>query len=247
MKLWNNAVISGVLVVCSVAVLTGAVTAQSSSGNYQVNEYSFGTGGELNACSTSYCAKQAAGETTVGSASSTNYLAQAGFNTTDVPLLEVAVNGSIDFGVLSQSTTGRGTATVQVRTYLASGYVMRLVGDPLSYTSDGVTHVLATPSSPTASAVGTEQFGINLRANTSPATFGANPVQVPDGSFSFGLPTSDYNTPNLYMYHSNNPVATSTRSSGRTNYTVSMIVNISNVTPAGRYNGALSAVITSTF
>lgn len=247
MKRWKDGLLSASLVVGSLCVLTVSVAAQSSSTNYKVNEYFFGAGGELDACSGQYCAKQAAGETTVGSTESDAYMAQAGFNTTDVPLLEVAVNGDVEFGVLNPTTTSTGTATVQVRTYLASGYVMRIVGDALSYTSDGNTHVMASPNSPVASSTGTEQYALNLRANTNPATFGANPVQVPDTSFSFGLPYANYNTPNLYMYQSNAPVAYSDSSSGQTNYTLSMIANISDITPAGRYTGSLSVVVTSTF
>jgi hypothetical protein len=247
MKRWIDSYVSGLFVIGAIIALTATATAQSSSSTYRVDEYFFGTGGELNACSGAYCSKLAAGETTVGSTESDAYLAQAGFNTTDVPLLEVAVNGSVDFGVLGRSTTGTGTATVQVRTFLASGYVMRIVGDPLSYTTGGNTHVLASPNAPTASATGTEQFGINLRANTNPTNFGANPVQVPDDTFSFGQPETNYDTPNLYMYQSNSAVASSNQSSGQTNYTISMIVNISDVTPAGKYTGALSVVVTSTF
>lgn len=61
------------------------VLAQSSSTNYKVEESFFGTGGELDASSTNYRAKQAAGETAVGNTASTNFQAQAGFNTTDQP------------------------------------------------------------------------------------------------------------------------------------------------------------------
>ena len=247
MKGWKQGTVSFLLIIGSMVVLTVTAAAQSSSSSYKVNEYFFGTGGELDACSGAYCAKQAAGETTVGSTESDAYIAQAGYNTTDVPLLEVAVNGSVDFGVLNQTTTGTGTATIDVRTYLASGYVMRIVGNPLSYTSGGNTHVIASPASPEASSVGTEQYGVNLRANTDPANFGADPVQLPDNTFSFGMPLADYNTPDLYMYQSGSAVAYSDRSSGQTNYTLSMIANISDLTPAGRYTGSLSVVVTSTF
>lgn len=244
---WIRRIFAWWVVIGFACTVVGTASAQSASTNYKVNEYMFGTGGELNACSTSYCSKQAAGETTVGETSSDNYTAHAGFNTTDAPLLEVAVNGSVDFGVLSQTTTGAGTATIQVRTYLATGYVMRLAGTPLSYTSGAATHTIATPNVPTASTAGTEQFGVNLRANTNPITFGADTVQVPDASFSFGRPMTNYNTPNLFMYVDNDPVAISDSSSGQTNYTLSMIANVANYTPAGRYTGSLSAVVTSTF
>lgn len=239
---WKQTVLSGALVAVSVTLMSASVYAQSTSNNYRVNEFFFGTGGELEACSDSYCSKQAAGETTVGSASSDNFMVQAGFNTSDVPLLEVAVNGSVDFGVLSPNSTATGFATVQVRTYLASGYTMRVVGPAPSISNASLDGAL----SPTAVIPGTEQFGINLRANTSPLV-GADVVQVPDNSFSFGLPSTDYNTPDAFMYQDGDTVAYSASSSGQTNYTISMIANMSPTTPAGRYTTSLSIVVTSTF
>jgi hypothetical protein len=98
-----------------------------------------------------------------------------------------------------------------------------------------------------ASSVGTEQFGINLRANTSPATFGADPVQVPDNTFSFGTVAAGYNTPNQYKYVKGDTIASSSRSSGETDYTISYIMNIGNLTPGGTYNMAHVLVATSTF
>jgi hypothetical protein len=243
---WKQTLFSGILVVLSTFVAGATVAAQSSSDNYHVNEFFFGVGGELEACSDSYCAKQAAGETTVGSASSDNYMMQAGFNTTDVPLLEVAVNGSIDFGVLSPNSTATGYASVQVRTYLSSGYDIRVVGLAPSYTTGDTTNTLDAMASPGAVEAGTEQFGINLRANTSPIV-GADTVQVPDETFSFGLPTTNYNTPNSFMYQSEDVVAYSDRSSGQTNYTLSMIANMAPITPAGRYTTSLSVVVTASF
>ena len=38
-------------------------------------------------------------------------------------------------------------------------------------------------------------------------------------------------------------VASSDTSSSETDYTMSMIINVSNVTPGGRYNGVFSAVV----
>lgn len=227
-------------------VFSSTALAQSSSTNYMVNEYFFGSGGELEACSDAYCSKQSAGETAVGNTSSNLYDAQAGFNTTDEPVLEVMTSGSVDFGVLSANETKSGSVAVQVRTYLASGYTMRITGPAPTMSSNEETHSLISPSTPTAPAAGTEQFGVNLRANNTPSV-GADPVQVPDSSFSFGLLTTDYNTPDLYMYSDGAPVAYSDSSSGQTNYTVSMIANMSNLTPAGKYTTNLSVVVTSTF
>src|SRR5208282_4028333 len=78
-----------------------AETPQSTSTHYGVNEVYFGSGGDLNDCSASYCAKVSLGETGVGNPSSTNYQLRAGFNTTDVPTLEFYVNGgTVNLGTL---------------------------------------------------------------------------------------------------------------------------------------------------
>ena len=76
-QIWKI-ILVGVLLVNIVPSLAWA--AQSNSSNYSVDEVFFGSGGELNACSTSFCSKQAAGETTVGNTSSSNFQAQTGFN-----------------------------------------------------------------------------------------------------------------------------------------------------------------------
>ena len=239
-----------VLVILGIVFVTASVAAtayaQSSSESYMVNEYFFGSGGELDACSTSYCSKQAAGEVTVGSTSSDFYMAQAGFNTTDVPLLEVAVNGSVDFGVLSAQSTATGTATVQVRTYLASGYDIIVAGDPPKY---GAAHTLDRLESPDPASAGTEQFGINLVENTT-LGIGSDPEQVPDdpsNPFSFGYAATNYNVDGAFMYEDGDVVAKSDSSSGQTNYTVSFIANMSGATPAGQYTTELSFVVISTF
>jgi hypothetical protein len=106
---------------------------------------------------------------------------------------------------------------------------------------------MATPSSPTASAIGTEQFGMNLVANTSPVTFGADPVQVPDSTFSFATPGAGYGTQNQYKYVKGDTLAQSTKSSGETDFTVSYIFNIDKVTQAGTYDFVHDMVAVATF
>lgn len=221
-----------------------SVFAQSSSTNYKVEETFFGTGGELDACSSQYCSRQSAGETAVGNTSSTNYQAQAGFNTTDVPFLEFNVtNGAVDLGVLSTSSTATTTGTFSVRAYLASGYVVLNASDP---PRNGAYSINAL-TTPTAASTGTEQFGINLVANTSPTTLGANPAQAPDATFGFGTAATGYNTANQYKYVKGDTVAQSTKSSGTTNFTVSYIYNISNVTPGGTYTFNHNLVVIATY
>lgn len=242
------ALIVGSVGYASVAYATCAPDAQSCSPSYQVNETFFGNGGELSACSTNYCSKQSAGETGVGNTASTNYQAQAGFNTDRVPSLTFIVNNTnADLGILTAGTTATTTAAFSVKTYLASGYVVITESDP---PSNGF-HSLQPLSSPTASNSSQEQFGINLVANTTgcsaPTNFGANPIQVPDSSFSFGTAASGYNTCGLFKYQKGDTIAQSTQSSGETDYTISYIYNTTSLTPSGAYVLNQVLVATSTF
>ena len=220
---------------------------QSQSTNYQVNEVFFGTGGELESCSTIYCSRQSAGEMGVGNTSSTNYSAQGGFNTDRDPFIAfIVTGGTTDLGVLTTASAATATATFSVKTYMSSGYVVQTVSDPPTNTLPN-SPALTALSTPTASSPGTEQFGINLVANTSPTTFGANPIQVPDNTFSFGTVASGYNTANLFKYVKGDTIAQSTRSTGETDYTISYLYNISNVTSAGEYRLAHNLVATATY
>jgi hypothetical protein len=101
-------------------------------------------------------------------------------------------------------------------------------------------------SCPCTSQPGAEQFGINLAANTSPH-IGAVPVQVPSAAYAFGAAKASYDQSDLYYYSNGDAVAGSSKSSGETDYTLSMIVNISAVTPGGEYTGNFAAVAVPTF
>lgn len=235
---WRNLVFVGLLLVFGTPVL-----AQSTSTNYMVNEFKFGIGGELDPSSASYRGQQS-GEMTVGNTASTSYQAQAGFNTTDVPYLEfVVTNASIDLGYLSLNNTKTANATFYVRAYLSSGYVVRTESNPPTNGSYNMSGMLAAGSA----SPGTEQFGINLVANTLPATFGANPTHSPDSSFGFGAAAAGYNTPNTYKYVKGDVIASSAKSSGQTNYTLSYIFNISPTTPAGQFVLSHILVATATY
>ena len=220
-----------------------AFAVTSTSPNYQVTETQFNAGSTIQSCSGQYCAKTSIGDTAVGRAASTEKTAQFGPITNSDPLLEVIVEAGVsNLGVLSTETTATKTMTVKVRNYLSGGYVLQIIGDPPKFNG----HPLATPTVPTASKPGTEQFGMNAAANTSP-TVGANPVQVPSDKTSFGIVAQDYRSANMFMFVSGAVVGRSLTESGQTDYTISMIVNISNSTPAGRYTGDYSAIVTPIF
>lgn len=248
----------------SAASCSGNPDQQSCSSNYGVSETFFGSGGQLEACSVGqYCAKTSLGELTAGNTKGTAYQAQAGFNTNRTEWIESAVqDDTVNIGTLSSSRPNVGTARFYVKSYLSSGYVVQTWGGP---PKNGL-RALATSSTPTASSPGTEQFGINLVANTgitgavdgtgaAKPNFGAVPTQDPDSSFSFGKANDGgvgganqvYNSANNFKYTDGDIIAFSASSSGFTNYTISYLFNINAVTPGGTYTMNQSIVATATF
>lgn len=231
-----------IVVIAALTTVSGGfatVAAESSnSANYQATDLQFNSG-TLEGCSAQYCAKASIGDIAAGETKAPASTANFGSETSSEPLLEVIVDtGESNLGILDTEHTATKTSVVRIRSYLSDGYTLQITGTPPKYGA----HTMATPGSPTASTPGKEQFGINVVANTSPS-LGADPVQVPSSEFSFGEVTDDYKTPNRFKYVSGDVVARSTKASGQTDYTVSMIVNISNTTPAGRFTGDYSAVV----
>lgn len=239
------------LVALMLLILPAPVFAQtSSSTNYRVDQTFFGSGGELNACSGSYCSKQSAGELTIGNVCSTSYCAQAGFNTTDDPFIEfVVTSNNIDLGYLDTTTVKTATGTFNVRAWNSGGYVVRTVSDPPTNAQGG--HQLAPLTSGGSSTPGTEQFGINVVKNTNfcgaGCDLGADPSQVPSSSFSFGAAVSGYDTSGTFKYNKNDAIAQSTKSTSITAYTVSYIFNIDTSTASGQYTFNHVLVATATY
>jgi hypothetical protein len=95
---------------------------------------------------------------------------------------------------------------------------------------------------------GTEQFGINLVANTSPVSFGADPSPQPDSSFASGQAATGYDTTNQFKYNVGDTIAqTQSNGWGLTNYTISYIANIAVLTPAGKYSAVQDMVAVTTY
>lgn len=223
--------------------LSQAVRAVSSN-NYRIEEDAVGSGGGIEGSSTNYKSQDGLGGVGVGDSASINNRTQSGPVTTNDPALSFIINStSVNLGSLSTSLTRTGSATFSVLNYTSYGYVVQVIGSPP--TNGG--HVLAGMSTTAPAAAGTEQFGINLVANTAPTSFGANPAQDPDSSFSFGQAASGYNTANNYRYVAGQTIASAPKSSGRTNYTVSYIANMSINTPGGSYASNQTLVVTGTY
>jgi hypothetical protein len=235
-RLWRK--VKVMLVATFVVAIGGTGTAMavtSTSNNYQITETQF-SAGSLQSCSAQYCAQASIGDTTSSTKASTGAF---GITPDNVPVLQMIVEaGASNLGVLSTETTATKITTVKIKSYLSDGYVLQIIGEPPKFNG----HNLATPTTPTNSQQGVEQFGINLAINTTP-NVGLAPVQVPSGAVNFGVAYDDYDTPNQFMYVSGDNVAHSLTESGETDYTISMIVNISSSTPAGRYSGDFAAVM----
>ena len=234
----------GCLVILVSVAWQSALAATSSSTHYQIQDGVLGGSGSLNSSSTHYQSQGSVGEPAVGgqytaggNSSSTHYQTNGGYETTSDPALSFSVNGgtTINFGSLSTSATATATSTFNVIDYTSYGYIVQILGNPPSSGS----HTL-TAMSGASSTIGTEQFGINLRANSIPS-IGADP------SGGAGAAASGYSTVNSYKYNSGDTVAASTKSSGQTNYTVSYIANAATSTPSGAYSGTLTLICTGTY
>lgn len=237
---------AGLLVLIAVVAMPVIAHAQLSSPNYVVDEVFIGSGGELEACGTEYCAQQSVGGTG-GESSSDNYGIMAGFGSPDEPTLSVVVsNNAIDLGVLNESSTSAASASFSVSNYLSNGYAVRVNGSPPKNVSGPTTKILTPLNSPNPSIPGEEQFGINLVANAEPG-IGVNPVQQPDNTFAYGSPSIGYDQEDYFKYVDGDIIAESTNDSGQTDYTMSIIANVGPTTPAGRYKTVLVVQAIATF
>jgi hypothetical protein len=150
-----------------------------------------------------------------------------------------AVGDFIDFGTLSTTATHFATSQFLVGTNAANGYSVVTNGPSLSA---GKFVIPAVPA-PDISRVGTSQFGINLRANLTPL-IGANPSGI--AGFT-GLTTANYDIPNRYTYKDGDVIALSSGRSEIGIFTVSYIVNISDIQHPGVYNTTITFVCTAGF
>lgn len=224
------------LIAVVVILQSGVVSAQTpSSSNYQVPESSFSSGSEFDTNSANFSAQGTVGILAVGDGRSTNYDARPGFITPSEEFLELVVQtADVDLGVLDTLTTGTGTAAFYVRSYINGSYVVQTAAPSLTSESN---QEIAPLTAAAASVVGSEQFGINLVANTSPVSQGVDPLPDPSTQFANGVAAPGYATADAYQYNQGDIIARagSGLAWGRTNFTVSYIANVSAITPAGRY------------
>jgi len=219
-----------------------------SSSNYSVPESGFTSGSDINANSASYNARTSVGNLGIGQSESGSYIGLAGIITPDQEYAELIIPiTTVNMGVLNPGTPGVGTATFSARTYLNNDYIIVSLRNPP--TNESGRQIAPMTTSATFNSV-VEQFGMNMVANTSPATQGANPSRQPldNGTFAFGIAASGYDTANNYQYNAGDVIARSvTRGYGETNYTISYMLNVIPTTPAGLYRMEQDLVLTATF
>lgn len=239
-RLWGW---TGLLMVgAGIVLLYGStVHAELQSNNYRFDESTIGAGGLVQSSSANYQATDAVGDVTVGTAASANYQVQSGSKTSPDPTLSLAINTTTaNFGTFSATSASTTTATFSVSNYTSYGYVVQTTG---TSPRNGSSTIPALTTQ-TASQVGTKQFGINLVANTSPTSVGANPDH---GQFGVGSAATEYATPNQYRFVSGDVIASSPSTSGLTTYTITYLVNVDSLTLGGQYTTNQTIVVTGTY
>jgi hypothetical protein len=137
---------------------------------------------------------------------------------------------SVSFGTLSKSQVSAISTQFAAATNDPTGYIIYSLGTTLT----SGNNVIAAPSTPSPSAPGNSQFGINLRQNILPSV-----GQNPQGAGT-GAPLTDYNAANLFMF---NPGAAIASASTATDYTVFTTTYIANIVD-GQAPGVYTTTIT---
>lgn len=143
-----------------------------------------------------------------------------------------------DMGELSAKSTLVAQSQMAVGTNASGGFAITANGTPMS----AGTSVIDSPSKPTISTPGSNQFGINLVANDAPAV-GDNP----EGTWANAVASPDYGVPNHYKYVPGDVVAYSPNVSLMKKFTVSYIVNSSDSLKAGVYTTTITYIASGRF
>jgi hypothetical protein len=236
---WGLNLLAGALVI---SYFTAPAMADPlKSANYEFTEQSLGSSGLYGSQSANFQSEQALGILGLNTSASTNIQVQAGNITTGDPALAFIVNSAgVNFGDFSATTTSTTTTTFQVLDYTSYGYIVQVYGNPPAHNG----HIIAAMATAGGPVPGTEQFGINVVANTSPVSLGANPNH---GQFGFGQAATGYDTTNNYKYVDGDIIAQGPKSSGTTTYTISYIINVNELSPGGAYTGSQTLICTGMY
>ena len=149
---------------------------------------------------------------------------------------------AVSLGTFSTTAASTGTSVMAASTNGVSGYSITVNGGTLTCATCSGSPTIAALASQTASSVGTAQFGANLRSNTSPSTFGADPSGTGTGTY-----TANYGTANQYRFVTGDSVASAAASTNANTFTASYIANVPGNQPAGTYTATMTYIATATF
>lgn len=148
-----------------------------------------------------------------------------------------ATGANISMGNFSPSVTATGTSQMRASTNAGNGYVIAMTGTTLSSGSN----TIPASTVPTNSQIGTSQFGVNLRDNSTP-NVGAEISGAGTGEAATG-----YNIVNQYQFNNGDVVASALGPTDNNTYTVAYITNIAPFQAAGSYSTTLTYIITAAF
>lgn len=143
----------------------------------------------------------------------------------------------VDFGTFSSTAASSGTSVMAASTNGQGGYSITVNGTTLTSGANTITAL----ASQTASSNGTEQFGLNLRDNTTP-NVGADPSGAGSGSYS-----ANYGTADQFRFVDGDIVASNGSATDANTFTASYLVNIGGATEAGTYTATMTYICTATF
>ena len=142
----------------------------------------------------------------------------------------------LSFGELSSTSTKSLASQFAVATNDPVGYVVSLSGVTMTSGNNTIDKM----ELPMFSNTGVSQFGINLRANTSPL------IGLDKSGSGTGFVSSDFNLVDQFVFKNDN-IAFSTIPSDFNVYTISYIVNIPNEQPPGIYTSTITYIATVQF
>lgn len=148
-----------------------------------------------------------------------------------------ATGSYINFGTLSAAHSSQSVSQLLLATNAPDGYNIQVYGTTMT----SGNNTIASLGGNAGSHPGSAQFGLNLRANSSPA-IGSDPTGP--GS---GQPAPGYSTPNSFRFVSNDIIASSSAADDWRRYTVSYLVNVPSSQPPGVYASTLTYVGTGSF
>lgn len=143
-----------------------------------------------------------------------------------------------DMGELSPKETLTAQSQMAVGTNASGGFAITANGIPMS----AGTSVIDSPTTPTESKKGTNQFGINLVHNDTPAV-----GEDPEGTWANAVASPGYDMPNHYKFVPGDVIAYSPNVSLMKKFTVSYIVNSSENLKAGVYTTTITYIASGRF